>query len=373
MPKIPYTKHPVHGKACIRPFRWGWRVELIDNPSNGPMSYTGKQIAFFAGNARDEALVYANTHNDWQSLGLPGHEVYKGDAIFNKAFKVEPWEHIYLTKDKIYFFVWDTRELTRVAKRPSVDIMPYLHIEKSDNGKPISKNGKWLHLSELEAEPITFKTDKQMHEAATEDDMAVADAANTSLAPDVSNTSGDLFQDADKNNRIRYVNDKCQVYWYLPAAQALFNEDMSYCMMHGSVKDCIQKFNLRKDMKANESYDECKEKRPLDLKDTLVRARCTIETLGERANDWHQLGLDFTNDEKRGWIRFVVKPDKEYCIRLCNVLAELGYDGFKIATLWPALAIQAGLMQYQQIETLKQGNHIVKNSGEIVVLEDCNY
>lgn len=114
----------------------------------------------------EDAKIAVALHNDWQVLGTKGHEVYKGNAVFNKAFNAEPWEHVYLSKDKVFFFVWDTRELTKVYARPDnltdVAISQYLRIETSDNHKPIAKHGKWLNLSELLAMPVNAKTLKQM-------------------------------------------------------------------------------------------------------------------------------------------------------------------------------------------------------------------
>lgn len=186
-----YTRKPTVGLAHILMNRGAYRVYVYDYVSDrGSSSSLAPGANHF--HNRDDAYARVCELNDWQRLGTKGHEVYKGDATFNKAFKVEPWEHVYLTKDKVIFFVWDTREITRVARRPNVDVLPHLHVERSDNHKPLAKDGKWLQQSELERLPVTFKTDKQ---AANEDDMAISTADNTSLASDVSSVgSGDTQQ-----------------------------------------------------------------------------------------------------------------------------------------------------------------------------------
>lgn len=156
-----YSSKPELNKAYVRAFRNRYAVYKYTSVTK--TGATGEKVNEFG--TYEEAKSYAAELNDWQHLGDANEEVYKGHAVFNKAFKVQPWEHVYLSKDKIFFFVWDTRELTRVAARPgNLDTNIHLYIEHSDNHKPISKNGKWLQKSELLRQAITFKTDKQEHE-----------------------------------------------------------------------------------------------------------------------------------------------------------------------------------------------------------------
>lgn len=156
-----YTSKAVKDKAYVIRRRNMFAVYKFDYVKDG--SSSSSKVKDF--HTFDEANAYAAELNDWQHLGDKGEEVYKGNAIFNKAFKVQPWEHCYLSKDKVFFFVWDTRELTRVAVRPAnLDdkaVAQYLHVELSDNHKPICLHGKWLQKSELLKQPINFKTDKQ--------------------------------------------------------------------------------------------------------------------------------------------------------------------------------------------------------------------
>jgi hypothetical protein len=135
----------------------------------------------------DEAKKRQYELNDWQCIGKFGNKVYKGDPTFNKAFEVKPWEHVVIIDDLLIFYIWDTREITKVAKKPD-NVMPYLKEIDSDNSKALKLNGKTLTASELSKLPVTYKTRKQ----AAYEDFAEATSDNTSLAPDVDSVgSGD--------------------------------------------------------------------------------------------------------------------------------------------------------------------------------------
>lgn len=158
MPRFPYSKEPVVGKATVAPRGRTWQVFIYDYVgSNGSSSYSPTDFYFYT---REEALRKAAELNDQQAMFA--EKVYRSrqNTPFEYAYHPEPWEHIWLHEDKMYFFIWDTRELTRIAKNPFqgrenlIGSMLNLAI---DNGKPISKNGRWLYLSELVSMKIDFK------------------------------------------------------------------------------------------------------------------------------------------------------------------------------------------------------------------------
>lgn len=139
-----YSSRPELNKAYVQAYRNRYAVYKYTSVTKD--GSVGTKVEEFR--TREEALDYAFELNDWQRLGSSGNEVYKGDAEFNKAHSIEPWEHLYIRNNKAYCFVWDTRELTKVIPIDKDD-MNRLHVERSDNHKPICKNGRWLQLSEL--------------------------------------------------------------------------------------------------------------------------------------------------------------------------------------------------------------------------------
>lgn len=143
------------GEASVCMHRGMYRVYIADSDNTANLAPTPNTF-----NSYEEAKVRQYELNDWQPIGRPGYEVYKGDATFNRAFSAQPYEHVLIFAGKLYFFIWDTREITRVAKYQSI-MHDYMHIEKTDNGKALCYKGKRLSLSELKTLPITFKTAKQ--------------------------------------------------------------------------------------------------------------------------------------------------------------------------------------------------------------------
>lgn len=182
---IPYGKGPKKDKYFVKNRHGIWHIYRYDDDEG---NYDGLKTYGGAFRKLEWATQEAALMNDWQVVNTVGFEVYRGDKTFSRAFDMKPWEHVMIYDDKLYFFVWDTRELTKVAKKPKVNVMTYLS-RANDNGKPICKDGKWLYMSELRKQPVNFKTAKQQHEEAGMEcdggDMSLMNSDNTGLAPDV--------------------------------------------------------------------------------------------------------------------------------------------------------------------------------------------
>lgn len=153
-----YSKQPEVGKAYVGMLRNAYRVWIYDDVT--PEGATSAHHTNDVFGSLDKALAKAYELNDWQWLK---GQVYR----FLPGLNMEPWEHAFVKDGKAYIFVWDTRELLRVVKYDGELKSPAV-----DNGKPISRRGKWLFMSELTAIP------------ATECDMPMSDAGNINLAPD---------------------------------------------------------------------------------------------------------------------------------------------------------------------------------------------
>jgi hypothetical protein len=142
---IPYGKGPKKDKYFVKNRHGIWHIYRYDDDEG---NYDGLKTYGGAFRKLEWATQEAALMNDWQVVNTVGFEVYRGDKTFSRAFDMKPWEHVMIYDDKLYFFVWDTRELTKVIQIGKDD-MQHLHVEHSDNHKPICKNGRWLQLSEL--------------------------------------------------------------------------------------------------------------------------------------------------------------------------------------------------------------------------------
>jgi hypothetical protein len=168
MNKIPYSKKLCIGKHFIA-MNMGryniYKYVKVSDPDNeyAPGNMTTK-VKDFPGRKEfyADADKFVAEQNDWQALKY--EEVFraKQDSEFAKAYQYQPYEHIWLHDKKMYFFIWDTRELTKVASADyDHDKLKQFLIPADDNGKPITKDGKWLNLSDLLSQPINYKTPKE--------------------------------------------------------------------------------------------------------------------------------------------------------------------------------------------------------------------
>lgn len=188
---IPYTRQPLVDKHFVKQHLSNWYVYKYDTVDNGVTTATKVKHCV----DRDEALKFAFEQNDWIYIGPD--DVYKptsGNA-FALAYLVKPWEHVLIRHNKIYIFVWDTREITKVAKLPKADVLPYLH-KANDNRKALKLDGELLHESELAKLAVNYRTERE-HRVGTECDapaasdggMSYANSDNSGTAPDVTSTS----------------------------------------------------------------------------------------------------------------------------------------------------------------------------------------
>lgn len=144
--KIPYTKADVEGKYYARPMRD--KSIIYEQYKDKDGKFGGRKVGTIqgVGNGFDVAKYL----NDW--FDMPAYSVWRVNekSKFIKDWDFKPWEHFIVMDGKVIKFIWDTREVTGVYKLADESDMRANFSPVTDNKKPLAKNGKWLHRTEIE-------------------------------------------------------------------------------------------------------------------------------------------------------------------------------------------------------------------------------
>ena len=156
-----YGRKPEVGKAFTGMNRGSFRVWQYNRVTENGHSGTLAPEPNHFGN-KDMAFARVAELNDWQDFSKI--TVYtSNNQRFIDGYEMQPWEHVIVYDDKLIFFVWDTREITKVANNPfknDGERKAFLKVA-NDNGKPLAMKGRWLFKSEVDKLSVNYKTKKE--------------------------------------------------------------------------------------------------------------------------------------------------------------------------------------------------------------------
>lgn len=154
-----YSKEPRVGKAFVAVNHSWFRVNV----------YTKVDGNYYEYKTVDEFKKYEPAYskvceiNDWQCF--VNLDVYKSrNQRFINGYEYEDWMHIVLIDKLMIFYVWDTREIVKVANNPFKDakqIDMFLFKTNADNHKALKLNGRMLSNSELHKLTVNYRTKKE--------------------------------------------------------------------------------------------------------------------------------------------------------------------------------------------------------------------